>query len=319
MGRRGLHKPNSTSPSAPPKYLSWSASTPPPQHLFVWLGEVVDPNIHGPLPTPEEVASINAMVDSVVGPPSETEVPWNNIQEFKKAQETKREVAAHFYDRDWYRRRWVIQEVMNSSGADFLVGPYAMSLEEFTSISGSITVPMILRRFKRGSDWYAQYEENDLLANLIEFDLAECSDPRDRIYALLGVSSDGGEFKVDYTLSAKALYLQVATYYIEHGRAATILLRGTCKDAETAKLLPSWCPDFGAGYYKSHEQWKATSWEHETENVWGGANLKNNIQLSGRVLVAETWILGPCNRNHEPTDASCPVCASAAHHHAFPL
>jgi len=109
----------------------------------------------------------------------------------------------------------------------------------------------------------------ELLSLLQSFRTWKATDPRDKVYALLGISSDGSEAKrlePDYSLSVEALYQRVAVYMIDRYQSLEILAfvlpmvmgtddaRRRCSLPELMRKfkppkpmvlrLPSWCPDW---------------------------------------------------------------------------
>jgi hypothetical protein len=75
-----------------------------------------------------------------------------------------------------------------------------------------------------------------------------CTDPRDRIYAVQGLASDGDSFGVpDYTISISDLYSKVTGIMAETYQDLEVLCKG-CRDSSTAPdgvVLPSWVPNWG--------------------------------------------------------------------------
>jgi len=108
----------------------------------------------------------------------------------------------------------------------------------------------------------------ELLSLLQSFRSWKATDPRDKVYALLGISSDGPEAKQlgpDYGLSVEALYQRVAVYMIDRYQSLDILslvlpividhderrrnsfpelMRRFRPPKAQGLRLPSWCPDW---------------------------------------------------------------------------
>lgn len=78
---------------------------------------------------------------------------------------------------------------------------------------------------------------------------SEASDPRDRVYAVLGVVKDNQWspqfFPVDYTLTAEQIYQDVAMWIVVHSEGLYILT-GLRSIRPNSPALPSWCPDWGS-------------------------------------------------------------------------
>lgn len=108
----------------------------------------------------------------------------------------------------------------------------------------------------------------ELLSLLQSFRTWKATDPRDKVYALLGISSDGSEAKSlepDYNLSLETVYQRVAVYMIDRYQSLEILsfILPTIFDHDARRRssfpelmrkfrppkppvlrLPSWCPDW---------------------------------------------------------------------------
>jgi hypothetical protein len=85
-------------------------------------------------------------------------------------------------------------------------------------------------------------------------DRIDSTDPRDRVYALLGIANDQAakEIVADYTLSCEQAYIMTARALLRHGHddiLSCCRVRGTCKE------LPSWVPDWSADLRKPWSIW----------------------------------------------------------------
>ena len=72
----------------------------------------------------------------------------------------------------------------------------------------------------------------------------KCSDPRDKIYGILGLTSDATEiaFQPDYTLPVAEVYKKVTKFLVESRGRLDILANIAFPSSITS--LPSWVPDF---------------------------------------------------------------------------
>ncbi len=91
-----------------------------------------------------------------------------------------------------------------------------------------------------------RYKTSPLLENIWEFHGQEFSDPRDKIFALLGFSEANGEIDVNYSIEADETYRRFAAKYIHSGHLETILKHafGFGNLSNKNRELPSWCPDW---------------------------------------------------------------------------
>jgi hypothetical protein len=85
-------------------------------------------------------------------------------------------------------------------------------------------------------------------------DRIDSTDPRDRVYALLGIANDDAakDIVADYTLPCEHAYIMTARALLRHGHDDILSLcriRGTCGN------LPSWAPDWSADLRKPWSVW----------------------------------------------------------------
>jgi hypothetical protein len=121
------------------------------------------------------------------------------------------------------------------------------------------------------------------------------TDPRDHLYALLGLASDAAVVpKPDYTKSKGQVYRQYAEYFISQGYGLELL------SMTDARMEPSWVPDFAAldqnvpGYAKGWDR------RHFSRFSAGGSTISRvNVCLQGHhvsvkgLIVDSVAALGP--------------------------
>jgi len=99
--------------------------------------------------------------------------------------------------RSWFKRVWIIQETANARISEIVCGSKSISASIFAlmpSLLGITPDPHcqpvldIMPGCFRNSSWWAK--KRDLCTMLARFSESEATDPRDKIYALLGISSD---------------------------------------------------------------------------------------------------------------------------------
>jgi hypothetical protein len=73
--------------------------------------------------------------------------------------------------------------------------------------------------------WAAGKFDVSVFRLLYEFRRLQCGNPRDRIYAFLGVAGIGSEtgFKANYKTTVKEAYIDFATFMIKHKQSTDIL------------------------------------------------------------------------------------------------
>jgi len=111
--------------------------------------------------------------------------------------------------RPWFKRVWILQEIANAKKASILCGTKSIRAHTFALAPSLIGVKPqrhcravldIMPGHLREETWWS--ENRDLYNLLLKFRESEASDPRDQVYALLGISSDAqdtGRLRPDYT------------------------------------------------------------------------------------------------------------------------
>lgn len=147
--------------------------------------------------------------------------------------------------RVWWKRLWCVQEFMLSPRVPkIMIGPHLVGWSDFVAVSGTVVNPI----FKGDSDglngWQAQSRHRSLLEllRITSTDFA-CTDPRDRIFALLGITNDTSlSIQADYEKTTEEVYSEATMYLINVENSIDMLL-----DQRPSRLissLPTWVPDF---------------------------------------------------------------------------
>lgn len=257
------------------------------RHLTIWLGE------------PDDKAEARAGDELC-----EKFWEWETSDEAPELILTGSEKSflRRILDRWWFRRRWIIQEVIVSHTAGktplFRFGQAVWNWPFFIDAIGQLEIDSISNRFialsKRvaddsilpgpftvhryksvlGSSGRPMY--NSLLQTLHIFDQAECYDPRDKLYSLLSIGwglSDPGAFDVDYQSDVEIIYTNFAKSLLQNGEnnfLLPLLASASCRQSQEAAgrtTLPSWVPDWRRSIrYQSDRHRRATESSFRT---WG--------------------------------------------------
>lgn len=99
--------------------------------------------------------------------------------------------------RPWFRRVWILQEVATGRKATVMCGRSSVSTRVFAMVPAIVEFSIqehcqavldIMPGHSRRLSWWG--ERQDLQTLLLKFAASEATDERDKIYALLGISSD---------------------------------------------------------------------------------------------------------------------------------
>jgi hypothetical protein len=161
--------------------------------------------------------------------------------------------------REWFRRTWVIQEVASAKDAIVIYGNESMKWETFAEVYmrlGDVTQ-------LGGEDAKHSLENISAIENarrsrsgplfmplfyiLVATSFSQCSDPRDKIYAVKGLAKDWEDRKgleTNYKISVETLF---RTFAVADSNRNLNLRTLSCASGPTKSKntpLPSWVPDW---------------------------------------------------------------------------
>jgi len=180
-------------------------------------------------------------------------------------------LLAKFFKRRYFTRVWVIQEVTLAKQVLVLCGTYSIDWDEIAKVSRFLTltswtnwlsrgvvledtdersshhgVPTLLKANKRAM---IQGDKNIMLWSLIRSRRFESFDPRDKVYALLGVAGNWIQGKSRYTpvygeRSVAETYTLAAIQILEDADDLFLLTVSEGDRFKNIPSLPSWVPDW---------------------------------------------------------------------------
>ncbi|KAI4184727.1 MAG: hypothetical protein L6R41_004543 [Letrouitia leprolyta] len=258
-------------------------------HVFVWLGEE-DEYTRPALELLITLGSKDLDVLREVDPLS----PWAETKPRTREvlglsiEEGDWKALAYFYRRAWFSRVWILQEVRMAQRTVYYCGNYNVSMDNLFHVAAYIersywapakgfTMNDGTSPYERPSVlstrhallvlyhiFYREYNFGSRLATAIMNGRAShSSDPRDKVYGLLGFfegSLEEREFcklmSPDYRKSISQIYVEAAEYILKSMGDLLILSFVEDRLYRSTEGLPSWVPDFsvqgatGVGYTK---------------------------------------------------------------------
>lgn len=109
----------------------------------------------------------------------------------------RRNALKELLDRPWFSRVWILQEVASAKRATILCGWKALPSRGFSLLPSLLNLYVaphtqavldILPGYRRQETWWGKKQNLETL--LLKFGTSKATDPRDNIYALLGIASD---------------------------------------------------------------------------------------------------------------------------------
>lgn len=188
--------------------------------------------------TPEDYKKYNALYDDV--------------------QSLNMDPLIQLLKRPWFRRAWVVQEVVKGREAVLIWGrtsipwdrtrtvfSYACAHREdvFMHTTWFRTMDVLCREVGNIRSGESKWDLVKLIHFMSDFD---CTDPRDRIYSILGLVRTS--IRPDYRLSLSDLCKSVVRWMVEDQATLDILsLAGLSNQSESGGI-PSWAPQQGCHY-----------------------------------------------------------------------
>jgi hypothetical protein len=164
-----------------------------------------------------------------------------------------------FFSLPWFRRVWIIQEVVVAHNVEIVCGKWAVDWSDLHEAMRTVDRQLQLDDFDttqlRSSwqpflslaeqrEWEARDHRWALIMLLEHFRNTESTLGRDRLIAMLGLACDGDEpeFEPDYASSFEHVLLNFARGFVRQGRGIQLLSRaGLCQNSDR---FPSWIPNW---------------------------------------------------------------------------
>lgn len=238
------------------------------EHVLIWLGEEESSDVlaYGLLQQFDYVLQQHGHVDysAVNNITSRLGLPMADSEEWRS--------LVKLFQRAWFQRIWVIQEAVTARHATVACGPRTVDLDLILRVALAVRKNGMLGAWEIEGHAPGVYsallihELKALRENGESLELLEllrrtksylATDPRDKVFALIGLASDGKRFerKVDYSLQTDDVYAALAAHALVEQKDLTILsscglhlsyhssLSSSTSEAGISQL-PSWVPDW---------------------------------------------------------------------------
>jgi len=235
------------------------------ERVIAYLGEDADDSQHLASLFP----TILGLWDRKSSPPPDTDFSiWNFIikeEEYENfglppANHTIWRAYAKFLNRPWFVRAWIVQEALLARHLVFICGSWSLpgfvlahivqsAARHLVAVSNSADTTdrnaihhFILTLLIRPSEQEAMHSIS-LLDLLDMVGRVVATDPRDYLYAFVGISEEEQEQELSprYDLPVSETYKQFARFAVSHGDGIK-LLYAACK-CDSGEHMPSWVPN----------------------------------------------------------------------------
>ncbi|KAL5338841.1 hypothetical protein BJX70DRAFT_388273 [Aspergillus crustosus] len=153
--------------------------------------------------------------------------------------EEARNALSKLLQQPHFSRLWALQETLMARELEIFCGDTSSRWPKrsFGGTGSGLEIPSWLLK---DSKWFP-FSGKDLLNVLIDASQYQCSDPRDKVFAVLGLM--GGKFiKPDYRLSIESVYIGIGSYLVED--LHTLEIFALLGRKQRSYDLPSWIPDW---------------------------------------------------------------------------
>lgn len=214
------------------------------------------------------------------GPEDDIDCAFTGLKE--SLQVFRGSEVLHVLRMAWFRRTWVLQEASLARKATIILeaSPHRLDISfdkfilesrrglRYMSMDTSYwpAIPDIRRELMDQAMSNKRTLRSNLLDLLISTRDLDATDPRDKIFALLGIASDGRhpEYTIDYSQTTAQVYVAYALTLLR--QTSDLRLLSACNGSplldhyddrnywETKCLLPTWVPDWRRRIYR-HVIW----------------------------------------------------------------
>lgn len=229
--------------------------------VIVWLGPATKDSQLGlrTMSTLRSKISFDIAKD-ISTPPIEAGVPWTKEDAIIPFDESAIRAIISLLERQWFERLWIVQEIrLANSHALVQAGSDSISWDAF--ISSCYYLRSKFQNFQGDKDFASRFSKVNLRIQplglgrpqvfedfqRLTWDIrnAMCTDPKDRVYALLSLVHKSGaiDLRPDYTKSVGEVYTDVVIHILERSKSLRLLARCVLDDSATTGI-PSWVPNF---------------------------------------------------------------------------
>lgn len=173
------------------------------------------------------------------------------------------------FHRPWFERLWVIQELAVSTQAVGVWGRTTVPWKDLEKVADFILRPnknLITTEVRQLLPWIGAQrmtqvdlqsmplvQTKNILTILHNTQNAKCTDPRDRLFAILGIVEDSIDVEIDYSIPVEKVYRDWAWKRIRRTKTLDILT--ACADSRRSGDLPSWVPDLRKPFGQNKALW----------------------------------------------------------------
>jgi hypothetical protein len=234
------------------------------ERVLVWLGPERDNSsfalkILRTLSTKVDVDLIRLDMKPSDDAKSNGETHWSDMSVALPYTSKELIPVHHILQRSWFERLWIRQEVRLAYRAVVICGFDIIPWQDFRNAVYCLqnkqialyhlvgtSEKLFLDRCDMIYDLCAYASSQSITSLIEEAQKCECSDPKDRIYGILGMLSENDQaLKIipDYRKSIGQVYQDFFLSYLDSFKYRSLLWLSWCEMRDHRSELPSWVPD----------------------------------------------------------------------------
>jgi hypothetical protein len=238
----------------------------------------------------------------------------NTLRDQGKIQSFKAVIS--LFRRDYWNRVWIIQELYSAKEITIMSGKYRISWDKVQAVQDILVSRHYINDlvqlsneepdlkglafyFQIRGPRYLRLEEAhssnlpDLYDILSKFWNTNATDPRDKVYALVGLTTarDDSRLTIDYSASVRQVFIDVVKYILVSSRKLDIIC--SFPQGVNDYELPSWVPDwtFGQSKFGTPLVSLVVRRGEKAFNSHGGSIAQSDVRLGDQILIANGILL----------------------------
>jgi hypothetical protein len=266
-------------------------------YTLIWNGETN--------PVPQDMSQfLTAISDDAIWSMPFSELSLRKQLQAQMARQSTSTVERlfAFFKRPWFTRVWIYQEAVLSKRPYFVIGDCLVPLAAMFYMLplpnvGSVRLyrgnnyarlgAMISMRHERETGFERPFHEVLINGAIV----AECSNPKDLVYGLLGVLSDSRiKIEPNYALSFEEVAIDAATAIIKGLQKLDIF--AVVRHRKTMETLPSWVPAWGSSsdigpMYPTNPHQQSDTRPNASQgrsHNWKTAEAKTDLIVHGKII-----------------------------------
>ncbi|OAG39035.1 hypothetical protein AYO21_06755 [Fonsecaea monophora] len=221
------------------------------------------------------------------------------------------DIIKKFFERDWFHRVWIVQELVLAPHIILLCGNRTFEWDDLyvpatlcsrqaekstaalmTSVSKTMAPVLSLGGLRRAyrSQLANSTAQRELLTLFKDFEHTRSSRRRDKLFAFLGLACDVDDpsFDPDYAAPLETVVCKYAAAFVRHGKGMELLYHAGASGLEDDARFPSWVPNWVTTAYPK----TITTWTSKSGIFSACSHEKDSIRISprnGSILTATAY------------------------------